>query len=191
MKSNIVQVLQNDISIFTTMKSQIGVEAYYKTKDGDEPYYHNSAYEQILNTSQIPRFIDSAFASLVNKQSEFEGRGSGLSTVGVSRIIIKSYKYKPLTGSSFVKLPDWVANKKGCINIKNEDNKCFLWSVLAALHPAAKDAERVTKYKPYESEIKISEYPVKLSDISKIEKDNLIIVTGKLAPIPQIPPLLS
>ena len=35
--------------------------------------------------------------------------------------------YSPLVGSTFVELPDKLKNsKKSLINIKNNDNKCFL-----------------------------------------------------------------
>ena len=43
-------------------------------------------------------------------------------------------KYNPLRASSYIQLPEVLANKKAIINVRNEkDNKCFLWSVLAAL----------------------------------------------------------
>ena len=36
--------------------------------------------------------------------------------------------YRPLSGSSYMNLPDELRNlKKGLINIKNKDQKCFLW----------------------------------------------------------------
>ena len=36
--------------------------------------------------------------------------------------------YKPLNGSSYIELPTELRNpKKGLINIKNEDDKCFRW----------------------------------------------------------------
>ena len=36
-------------------------------------------------------------------------------------------------GSSYVPLPEWLANKKAIINPRNEDQECFKWSVIAAL----------------------------------------------------------
>ena len=39
-------------------------------------------------------------------------------------------------------------DSKAVVNIKNEDFECFKWSILAALHPASKDAQRVTNYQP-------------------------------------------
>ena len=36
--------------------------------------------------------------------------------------------YSPLSGSSYIKLPVRLRNsRKGQINIKNNNNKCFLW----------------------------------------------------------------
>jgi hypothetical protein len=57
--------------------------------------------------------------------------------------------------------------------VQNKD-KCFLWAILAALHPANKDPQRVTKYRKCEHEfdeaLKGIEFPVKLTDVSKFAK---------------------
>src|SRR5690606_14876789 len=60
------------------------------------------------------------------------------------------------------------------INIKNDDNKCFKWCILAHLHPVKKNAERVWHYKPHENELKDDgiTYPMQISDIDKFEKMN-------------------
>ena len=57
-------------------------------------------------------------------------------------------------GSSFIKLPDWLAKKKAILNPKNLDEKCFKWAVIADLkwdeidcHP-----EQVNKLRQYENE---------------------------------------
>jgi hypothetical protein len=36
-----------------------------------------------------------------------------------------------------------------CVNVKNKDQKCFLWGVLAHIYPAEVNAERTTKYVQY------------------------------------------
>ena len=54
--------------------------------------------------------------------------------------------YSPLSGSSYIKLPDKLSNsKKGLINMKNNDNKRFLWSHIRHLNPLKIHAERITK----------------------------------------------
>ncbi|VVC46467.1 Hypothetical protein CINCED_3A007881 [Cinara cedri] len=65
---------------------------------------------------------------------------------------INMCKYNPLRGASYIKLPKIISVKKAITNIKNKDNKCFLWSILAALHPQDKNSETISKYKEWENE---------------------------------------
>ena len=39
--------------------------------------------------------------------------------------------------------------------MKNRDNKCALWSILASLYPQAKNSDRLSKYAPYEHELNV------------------------------------
>ena len=42
---------------------------------------------------------------------------------------INIFVYSPLSGTTYIDLPEELKNSmKGLINIKNNDNKCFLWS---------------------------------------------------------------
>ena len=46
-------------------------------------------------------------------------------------------KYQPFRGSSYyVELPKYISAKKACINVNNQDEKCIMWAILAALFPA-------------------------------------------------------
>jgi hypothetical protein len=60
----------------------------------------------------------------------------------------------------------------------NTDNKCFLWSVLASLYPAVRDGERFTKYKKYESELRVGNINItdgmKVCDVVRFERLNKI-----------------
>ena len=78
-------------------------------------------------------------------------------------------------GSSYIELPESLANKKAIVNLKNTDNKCFMWAVTRALHPAKDNSERIdTKL------IKGTEnfnwdgiiFPVDLKQIDRFEKQN-------------------
>ena len=82
---------------------------------------------------------------------------------------------KPLKGETYIPLPKELANKNAIINMKNKDNKCFLWCVLRALNPKDDHPERVDKeLKPKENTLNMEgiEYPVSLKDLNKIEKRN-------------------
>ena len=82
---------------------------------------------------------------------------------------------KPLRGSTFLPLPSKISTKKAVINMKNNDDQCFKWSVVRALHPVDIHPERITKELKDQSErLDWSglKFPVKLDQIVIFEKFN-------------------
>jgi hypothetical protein len=105
---------------------------------------------------------------------EFQRQGSNWTIDKVVNLTIHMAGYRPLKSSSYIPLPTKLRSKHAIINIKNKDNKCFMWSVLAALYPVQRDGERVWKYKGHESDLNFKDisFPVKMDDIPKFEKQN-------------------
>lgn len=52
--------------------------------------------------------------------------------------------YQRIGGSSYIELLRDVYDTKAVINVKNQDQECFKWSVLAAVHPAGHHGERIS-----------------------------------------------
>ena len=51
-----------------------------------------------------------------------------------------------MSGSSYIPLPKVLNNsKKGLINLKNKDHKCFMWCHIRMLNPQNRNAERTNK----------------------------------------------
>ena len=82
-------------------------------------------------------------------------------------------KYDPMRASSYLPLPKEFKAKQGCVIIKNNDEKCFLWSILAWLHPVQyrNSQHRVSKFQEYEPDLNMSgiQYPIDIKDINKFE----------------------
>lgn len=102
----------------------------------------------------------------------FTQNGSGWMLKCFNGYTLQTAVFKPIKGSSYIPLPDWIASKNACINVQNTDKKCFLWASLAGIFPADKHAERVSKYEGKEKVLNISRFPVMLNDLPKIEKAN-------------------
>ena len=68
------------------------------------------------------------------KELEQAKNGSGLKFVGIEKLSIKTAKSKAMVGGSYIELPEFIKNKRACVNIKNDDEKCFKWSILASKH---------------------------------------------------------
>src|SRR5678815_4473154 len=84
-------------------------------------------------------------------------------------------------GSSYIPLPEYLANKKAIINMKNEDEECFKWCVTRALNPVEEHSYRITKELIKQSEeLNWSgiEFPVAADAnvISRFERNNNISV---------------
>jgi len=94
--------------------------------------------------------IDALQNNLLHKVDQWNKRGSNFNIERVSRFVLCIHPYRPLHDSTFVRTPDFLANKHCLINVQNNDEKCFIWSVLSALYPATHHPYRLSKYKDYE-----------------------------------------
>jgi len=154
----------------TFLKPQDGGKFLFKTA------YFNSKAQAIINMEDENNQV--AFNQIMNAIGNWMREGSGWLIDSVNKHFVNINKYKPLNGSSYIKLPVELQNaKKGIINMKNEDNECFRWCHLRYLHPTTSHPERISK------KLKIKdvnyagvEFPVSLKHYHKIEKQNSISI---------------
>ena len=68
--------------------------------------------------------------------------GSGWIIELIESQYINISTYRPLSGSSYMDLPvELRSPRKGLINIKNKDKKCFLWCHVRHINPSNKHPE--------------------------------------------------
>jgi hypothetical protein len=80
----------------------------------------------------------------------------------------------------YVDLPSFIRKTKSVINIKNNDEYCFLWSVVCALRPAnaEKNCSRVSSYPHFSKLLKYDgmKFPIALKYIPKFEMMNALSI---------------
>src|SRR6266536_5616633 len=81
----------------------------------------------ITNIGKIDGAVLSMNEGIHRRIDRFTIGGSGWSVEEMTRHFITIAKYKPLAARSYIPLPGGIQNKKATINIKNEDNKCFMY----------------------------------------------------------------
>ena len=70
---------------------------------------------------------ENAFQKILYRIDSWINKGSGCVVELIESQFINISTYRPLSGTSYVKLPaESRSSKKGLINIKNNDQKCFL-----------------------------------------------------------------
>ena len=69
------------------------------------------------------------------------------------------------------------------INVKNHDNRCFIWAILSSLYPASSHSDRLSNYLPYEHSLDITglEFPMAPNKINIFERNNPSIAVHCLA----------
>ena len=89
------------------------------------PIYFNSVTKLIINHRYK---LDKSFQEILYRIDAWINEGSGWIIESIESQYINISAYKPLVGSSYIDLPiELRSPRKGLINIKNNDQKCFLW----------------------------------------------------------------
>ena len=107
-----------------------------------------------------------------------DAEGSGWRFEKVIKLVLHTTKWDTINAGSYIELPQALKNKKAIINMKNQDDKCFMWSVLRALNPKDNHPERIDndlKSKVDTLNMKGIQYPVGFRDIDRFESQNLEI----------------
>src|SRR5688572_5813510 len=118
------------------MKSGEEVEA--------EPNF-KSKTEIILEATDVGEIYSSAVDKIKESMASYQMQGSNWRFKSVVKLDIDTVEYKPLKGSSYIPLPEYLANKKAIINLKNHDDECFKWCITRALNPTEDNPHRITR----------------------------------------------
>jgi len=92
----------------------------------------------------------------------------------VTQFVVVITQFRPLGGSTYIPTPPSIAKKQAVINIQNNDNRCFEWSVLSCLYPAKSHPLSVYSYSKYRNELNFDgiDFPVQVKQIPKFEAQN-------------------
>ena len=138
--------------------------------------FHSCDLKLVLEGTDTSELYDDMANEILGELQKVDNtEGSGWVFLGVEKLVLHITKWEPLYGSSYIPLDPYLANKKAIINMKNEDDKCFMWCVLRALYPKDKNAERIDKDLKSKQDIinmKGIHYPVSIKDIERFEDLN-------------------
>ena len=89
------------------------------------PVYFNSTTKTVINHKIS---LENVFQEILYRIDNWINEASGWIVELIESRYINISTYRLLSGRSYVKLPaELRTSKKGLINIKNNDQKCFLW----------------------------------------------------------------
>lgn len=175
-KKEIFNILSK--SEFQSIKAQLQLNIRFKKNEKDMPYDNNfmSFNFWFSKGETVEEEILTAFSKVLESVDKFVQNGSDLKISKLNYLRLHIGKYSPYKGSSYMQAPMEIVNKRAILNVKNKDDKCFLWAVLSAIYPCKIHPELVSKYTKYEDTLNMVgiEYPVSIHDIKKFELNNNI-----------------
>ena len=93
-----------------------------------EAAYHSKTQVNLESTNSSELF--SKMKEIVLESlAKFQRQGSNWRFCSVLSLDLHTVKYEPLDGSSYIPLLGFLAAKKPIINLKNEDDECFKWTI--------------------------------------------------------------
>lgn len=149
--------------------------SYILPKNGEHAIKSfNTKYAIIFQSTDIKNMYLKSVEKLISKCSEFEMSESGWTIDSVKYLELNINKYNPLRAGSYIPLPPVLRNTKSCLNIRNNDTHCFLWSIAAQIFPTSQNSNRTTAYPHYSKLFNIHNmsFPPSFFDIRQFERNN-------------------
>ena len=138
--------------------------------------FHSKGLKLVLEGTDESELYDEMVEEIEEEiQKVQEAEGSGWQFLKVIKLVLHTIRWEPLYGGSHIPLDTYLANKKAIINMQNEDDQCFMWSVLRALFPKDTNPQRIDndlKSKQNTLNMKGICYPVDLKAIDRFETQN-------------------
>ena len=175
-KASIINVLDTNRGIKTILYFRCIMTKDESMGETTKEFNFHSAIKLILESTDV----EEVFKEMIDEIEEAvqkvqDAEGSGWIFKEVLDIKLHTAKWDPLNAGSYIDLPPNLKNKKAIINMKNQDDKCFLWCVLRALNPKNNHPERVDKdliSKQNTLNMEGIKYPVDFRGIDRFESLN-------------------
>ena len=138
--------------------------------------FHSKGLKLILEGTNEEETYDEMVEEILEEIDKTrDAEGSGWRFEKVEKLVLHTTRWEPVNAGSYIELPQELKNRKAIINMKNQDDKCFMWSVLRALNPKDKNAERIDndlKSKVETLNMEGIQYPVSFRGIDRFEHLN-------------------
>ena len=175
LEHNIKELLSKNY--FPRYKYQLSYLAKFsKIFNGEE-----EVFKRWIKSDLIYNHTQQDTHNTIQKLDDEQLEGSGFVFQEIEEVILEIYKINDIQASSYIELPPKYKNSQSIINIKNNDQYCFLWCILAYLNPVEDNKNITSSYSKHFNKLnrKGLDFPMKVTDIPKFENLNRLSTGGQ------------
>src|SRR5437867_10815313 len=152
-KSTIADSLRNALKIHGQIKwYPSSTMSFVKSMDegvAKFPGHFTATPKILLQEFEIDEQIEESVQAMLERAGEFMDNGSDYVVENLEKLEIYTCTYNPVGGSSYIVLPKFLADKKCIINVRNYDDRCFEYSILAQLYPVKNHKNKIGSYRKH------------------------------------------
>jgi hypothetical protein len=135
---------------------------------------HRTTVMQLTPSTLVSQLFKDLQEDLENRNVNYVRNKSGLVIHSIKSSTLHTGRYNTLTGASYVELPKVITRKRAVINVKNTDNRCFGYAILAAKYKDSAYKQCRNSAKQYDRYFESNGllgivYPVAVSDLPMVE----------------------
>ena len=171
-QKKIKEILRNSLRELGSIKASIMVQVKLEKDREHATAMLRSKSLIVLESTNLSNTLAEALEVILEALANYTKQGSGWSVEEVEGIDVSTARYVLMKGDSYKPLPPWIERKKAIVNVKNTDNKCFMWAIRSALYPPEQDPNRCSKYPTDDLDWDGVEFPVSIKDITDFEENN-------------------
>ena len=173
---------------FPRYKYQLSYLAKFsKIVNGEEEVFKRWIKSDLIYNHMQSGTQQDTHNTLMQKLDDEQLEGSGFQFQAIEEVILEIYKVNDIQASSYIELPPKYKNSQSIINIKNNDQYCFLWCILAYLYPVEDNKNITSSYSKHFHKFNLEglDFPMKVKDIPKFENLDRLSTGGQQCCIPK------
>ena len=169
------------MAIHAGLKAYVILEVVYSKVDnlGDDSTAYLRSKLKVISSriaEEINNQVINILDEILMRNDNYIRERSGLVISEIIKATLVIAEHNPLQpisrGSSYLRLPPFLENKKAIINVNNKDHRCFGYAILSALYTKMRNAFRASNYDKLFGKHQLNNinYPVSLAEIPSIEE---------------------
>lgn len=113
------------------------------------PHFNSHCTSMLESDENFEHNVNQSFQKVYQSFEEYIRMGSRWILEEVLHLDIYITTYKSLYDSTYIQLPTTLKQSFSLLNVRNNDNRCFVWCILAFLYPVNHEPQYVSHYIPH------------------------------------------